>query len=324
MHLKGYQHQDLRTYLSECDFEVKFSPLKKLYYLLARPVLSSSIRQRMQKRYAGRIKVQPFFIWGDLVNILRRNEMAWERFVEGLYPNGYKTVIVLSHDVETQKGFDFIPDVIELEEKYGFRGSWNIVPYKYQLHKEIIDLIVQTGNEIGIHGYNHDGTLYFSEDRFLRRAIKINQAIETFGAVGFRSPAVHRNLGWLQQLNIIYDASCFDYDPYQPFPGGTGCIWPFIAGKLVELPYTVPQDHVLFYMLQEKDITIWKEKTKWLTANYGMVFTLTHPDYLQEKNHLKMYGEFLEYLREIPNAWHCLPREIAEWYRSLRDSGEVV
>lgn len=85
------------------------------------------------------------------------------------------------------------------------------------MQTETLNIIRDAGHEIGIHGYNHDGKLYFSKEIFDYRVKYINEAIEKYGAVGFRSPMVHRNLEWLQQLNIEYDASCFDYDPYQPF-----------------------------------------------------------------------------------------------------------
>jgi len=319
VYLKKQAATSLRTYLTENDFRLKFSLVDKLYYRLARPVLPLAIRHWLQKRHASRVTCRPNFIWAELVELLQSDETSWERFTNGLYPNGYKCAIVMTHDVETQKGYEYIPDVIALEQEYGFRSSWNLVPHKYQLHRGITDLIVGTGNEIGIHGYNHDGTLYYSEERFLQRAAYINIALDKYGAVGFRSPQVHRNLEWLQHLNILYDASCFDYDPYQPFPGGTGSIWPFIVGKFVELPYTVPQDHVLFYELQARDISIWKEKAKWLVKNHGMVLTLTHPDYLQERDHLKHYEELLAFLAELPDAWHCLPREMAAWYGKLSD-----
>jgi peptidoglycan/xylan/chitin deacetylase (PgdA/CDA1 family) len=319
IYLKGYRQTRARSYLSENDLQVKFSALKKVYYGVARPVLPLVIRHWLQGQYTRRVDCHPQFIWADLVAMLKSDEAAWRHFVGELYPHGYATSIILTHDVETQKGFDFIPKVIELEAAYGFRGSWNLVASKYELHREITDLIISTGNEIGIHGYNHDGTLYYSKSRFLKRARRINEAIEKYGAVGFRSPQVHRNLGWLQHLNILYDASCFDYDPYQPFPGGTGAIWPFIAGKFVELPYTVPQDHVLFYILKMKDISVWKSKVDWLVANSGMILTLTHPDYLAEGDHLKLYEQFLGYLTEVRHAWHCLPREMAEWYLKIPD-----
>jgi shikimate 5-dehydrogenase len=37
-------------------------------------------------------------------------------------------------------------------------------------------------------------------------------ALRKYHAVGFRSPQVHRDLARLQGLDILYDASCFDYD----------------------------------------------------------------------------------------------------------------
>jgi hypothetical protein len=92
-----------------------------------------------------------------------------------------------------------------------------------------------------------------------------------------------------------------------------------MAGKFVELPYTIPQDHVVFYLLRKKDISIWKEKAKWVAANHGMILTLTHPDYLMEGEHLRRYEEWLAYLKEIPHAWHCLPREMANWYKNLSE-----
>ena len=157
---------------------------------------------------------------------------------------------------------------------------------------------------------------YITQKKYLiERVPFINQAIKKYNAVGFRSPQVHRNLNWLQKLDISYDASCFDYDPYQPFPGGTGSIWPFIVGKFVELPYTLPQDHTLFYVLQKKDISIWKNKTEWLLKNNGTILCLTHPDYLVNELNLSVYKDFLIYLKSLNNLWHCLPREMTFWWR---------
>jgi peptidoglycan/xylan/chitin deacetylase (PgdA/CDA1 family) len=320
--LKNHPCREARAYLSEDDFQARFSPLHKLYYLLARPVIPLGVRHWLQRTYANRIQCRAQFICDDLVETLKSDEAAWNGFVGSLYPKPYETAVLITHDVETQKGYDFIPKVIELERAYGFRGSWNLVARKYTLRREITELIETTGNEIGVHGFNHDGTDYYSERRFLERAVHVNEALSKLGAVGFRSPQMHRNLRWLQHLDILYDASCFDYDPYQPFPGGPGSIWPFMAGKFVELPYTLPQDHVLFYLLGEKDISVWKKKAAWVAANHGMILTLTHPDYLMERDHLRLYEELLAYLKEIPNVWHCLPREMAGWYTQLPERGE--
>ena len=53
-------------------------------------------------------------------------------------------------------------------------------------------------------------------------------------------------------------------------PGGLGSIWPFVAGKYVELPYTMPQDHTLFIALRQRDCRIWERKFDFIVRNSGM------------------------------------------------------
>ena len=305
----------LQNYLSENEFLLKFSFKKKVYYNFIRPIIPLFVRHWIQEFYNSKINYHRNFIWDEFVKFLQNDKERWRNFIRELYPENADCAIIITHDVETQKGFNFIPKVIKLEQKYNFKSSWNLVPYKYNITDDIINEIRKSGDEIGIHGYNHDGKLYFSQKMFDKRVPYINEAIEKYGAVGFRSPMVHRNLEWLQQLNILYDTSCFDYDPFQPFPGGTGSIWPFIAGKFVELPYTLPQDHTLFYILKVKDISIWKNKIDWLVKNHGMILALTHPDYLGEKDNIKYYEELLAYLSEIKSGWHCLPKELAFYWK---------
>jgi len=40
-----------------------------------------------------------------------------------------------------------------------------------------------------------------------------------------------RNLDWLHHLNIEYDSSTFDTDPFEPMPDGTGTIFPFFVPR---------------------------------------------------------------------------------------------
>jgi len=312
---KDLTNSKIESRLTENDFDNKFSQKKKIYYKLFRPLLPIALRQLLQERINRKIQCKKDFIDDELVKLLRSDKEISDKVYKFKFMDDKDCAVVLTHDVEEQEGFNFIPKVLELEEKYGFKSSWNIVPYKYKIDNGIIREIRETGNEIGIHGYNHDGKLYYSEKIFNQRVPFINEAIKKYGAVGFRSPMVHRNLEWLQKLNMEYDASCFDYDPFQPFPGGTGSIWPFIAGKFVELPYTLPQDHTIFYVLNQKDISLWKKKINWIIENKGMVLALTHPDYLNSTLHFQMYEELLKYLKSFQSAWFCLPREISSWWR---------
>jgi hypothetical protein len=154
----------------------------------------------------------------------------------------------------------------------------------------------------------------------MRRALGINAALEKYQSVGFRSPMVHRNLEWLQLLNIQYDASCFDVDPFQAMPGGVGSIWPFVAGKFVELPYTLPQDHTLLVALGQTDARIWEKKRDFLVRYHGIVLMLTHPDYLTTDRYLDLYRGFLATTSEIAGCWHALPKQVTSWWKQREQS----
>lgn len=336
------QDGEIRNRLIENGFENKFSFKQKLYYNFVRPVLPKLLRKKLQQRVNSHINYLENFIDASLVKKINfKGNSESDELNDELknirqnykifqYKDYKEFAIVLTHDVEEQQGFNFIPKLLELEEQYGFKSSWNIVPYKYKIDEGIIKEIKENGHEVGIHGYNHDGKLYYSEKIFNKRAIYINYALKKYDAVGFRSPQVHRNLVWLQKLDIEYDASCFDYDPFQPFPGGTGSIWPFIAGKFIELPYTLPQDHTVFYVLKKNNIELWINKITWLIENKGVVLTLTHPDYLIDKKHFQLYEELLKFLKTLKHGWHCLPRELAKWWREMnykvmkRQSNKVI
>ncbi len=104
--------------------------------------------------------------------------------------------------------------------------------FAYPIDMGVIAELRALNCEIGIHGYNHDGRLFSSRGEFQRRATAINEALSTHEAVGFRAPMVHRNPEWLQDLNVAYDASFFDSDPFQAMPRGVGGVWPFIVGRI--------------------------------------------------------------------------------------------
>jgi hypothetical protein len=54
---------------------------------------------------------------------------------------------------------------------------------------------------------------------------------QEWGAVGFRSGFMFHKLDWLHDLDIEYDASTFDPDPFEPQPEGSNTIFPFWIPK---------------------------------------------------------------------------------------------
>ena len=232
------------------------------------------------------------------------------------WPSGHQFALLLTHDVESSSGVRNIKRVIELEKKYGFKSSFNFVTNKYGIPDELIDFIKREGFEVGVHGYKHDGKLFCNYTIFRARIRQIRKKAEKWNAVGFRSPSTLRNLDWLRRIPFFYDSSFFDTDPYEPQPGGTLSFFPFKLGDLVELPMTLPQDHILFRYFGEKTPRVWLNKVIQIKSNYGLALLNAHPDkgYLGEPQNFLIYEEFLRNLKKIGGFWNPLPRDLARWW----------
>ena len=143
------------------------------------------------------------------------------------WPEQKKFALVLTHDVDTAIGAAKSERLMEMEFQLGFRSSFNFVPERYHLPAAIRHTLTTHGFEVGVHGLTHDGMLYRSREIFSGKARRINQYLKEWRAVGFRSPAMHHRLDWIHELDIEYDASTFDTDPFEPQSDGAGTIFPF-------------------------------------------------------------------------------------------------
>lgn len=242
--------------------------------------------------------------------------------------------LVLTHDVEAAGGQEKCRQLMKLEADKGFRSSFNFVPGDYHVDPGLRNKLNDEGFEVGVHGWTHDGSLYESREIFLDQGQRINECLNEWGAVGFRSPAMHHNLDWLRDLDIEYDLSTFDTDPFEPQSDGVGTIFPFrVAGNngrngYIEMPYTLPQDFTLFIIMREKTIDIWKRKLDWIADKGGMALINTHPDYMNfagtrlncEEYPSGYYEEFLDYVRSRYEGeyWHVLPKEMARFWSENR------
>jgi glycosyltransferase involved in cell wall biosynthesis/peptidoglycan/xylan/chitin deacetylase (PgdA/CDA1 family) len=245
------------------------------------------------------------------------------------WPEGKRFALVLTHDVEGNRGLDRVERLMSLEVNHGFRSVFNFVPEgEYRVPDALRHVLQRDGFEIGIHGLEHDGKLYNSKAKFARKAARIKDYLREWGACGFRSPLMQHRLAWLHQLGVEYDCSTFDTDPFEPEPDGVGTVFPFwVAGPngsgYVELPYSLPQDFTLFAVLREPNIEIWKRKLDWVAAHGGMALLTTHPDYMafegqpaRDEYPASFYEEFLRYVREKYEGqfWAATPREVSRFY----------
>ena len=315
------------------------SRLRNRVYYRVKPFIPQSLRTALRRRLALRLRSSVADVWPIMPGSERPPE-NWPG-----WPGGKKFAVVLTHDVEGQAGLDKCKDLMRREIELGFRSSFNFIPEgDYEVPRELREELRQNGFEVGIHDLKHDGRLFASRREFSQRAIQVNRYLAEWNAVGFRSAFMLHKLDWFHELNIEYDTSTFDTDPFEPEPEGLHTIFPFwvpapraqksdpssdirhSAGSAcgyVELPYTLPQDFTLFLLLREQTIDIWLRKLDWIAQHGGMALVDVHPDYLcfdgampgPREYPVSHYKSLLEYVsRQYDGAfWNTTPREVARF-----------
>lgn len=236
-------------------------------------------------------------------------------YIKEFWPEGKEFAFVLTHDIETPEGKAIIPQIMDLEESLGFRSSFNFVGDQITDDHQILDEISARGFEVGLHGWHHDASTFMSQDNFRANAIKMNEKIKALGIKGHRSPLNLRNPEWMQELDIEYDLSFFDTDPFEPIPGGAMSIWPFFIGRFVEIPATLVQDNTLINFLKAKTPDIWEKKTSYIQEYHGMALLNSHPEYLRKEEVWQVYANYLRHMANRTNIWNAIPSKVTDWWR---------
>jgi glycosyltransferase involved in cell wall biosynthesis len=296
----------------------------RLYYRF-KPYLPWRLRMGV-RRVLARVQRRRSALTWPINELAGRLPAGWPG-----WPDGKKFALVLTHDVEGANGLAKCSQLMRLEQQLDFHSSFNFIPEgKYQVSAELRNALAQNGFEVGVHDLRHDGKLYWRRADFPENARSINGYLKEWRASGFRSGFMLHNRECLDGLDIEYDASTFDTDPFEPQPEGVNTIFPFWVprpggGGYVELPYTLPQDSTMFLVLRETSPEIWKRKLDWIVQRGGMALLNVHPDYLAlggkkteaAEYPAEMYEQFLQYIKETyaGQYWNALPREVAGWYR---------
>lgn len=313
----------------------------RIYYAF-KPLLPDALRLTLRRWFTLRTRARTRNVWPVLPGS-ERAPQGWPG-----WPDGKQFAFVLTHDVEGPYGLANCTELMKLEMRLGFRSSFYLIPEgPYVVTADLRRELFRNGFEVGVHDLHHDGRLYRNRRSFFKKAQRINRYLEEWGAVGFRSGFMLHKLDWLHDLNILYDASTFDTDPFEPQPDGVGTIFPFwVSGEkasgaplqvaetegsssgagYVELPYTLCQDSTLFLLLGEPNEEIWIRKLDWIVQHGGMALLNTHPDYFSTESvkpnswrfPAHLYERFLETVRSRYGGayWHATAGELASWYKS--------
>jgi hypothetical protein len=303
--------------------------LRFAYYSL-RPLFSVPFRRHIQKAYLRGWDNRPFPHWpvdSTVEDILERclamgmkacgvTELPFIWF----WPEGKSGCALMTHDVETTLGRDFSAKLMDINDEYHIKASFQVVPEKrYSVPESYLSSIRDRGFEVGVQDLNHDGHLYSKRDEFLRRAELIRSYRKRFGATGFRAAILYRNLDWLPELDFSYDMSVPNVAHLDPQSGGCCTLFPYFIGNTLEIPVTTTQDYSLFYIIGEYSLDLWKEQARLILGKHGLMNFIVHPDYIVDDKPQKTYRDLLAHLSELratQNVWIPLPHQVDEWWRA--------
>jgi hypothetical protein len=243
------------------------------------------------------------------------------------WPEGSSGCAVITHDVETVAGRDFCTALMDIDDSFGVKASFQVVPEgRYSVSSDFLGGIRKRGFEIGIQDLNHDGRLFHDRKEFVRRAKLINLYARDYGAKGFRAAVLYRNPAWYDAFKFSFDMSIPNTAHLDPQRGGCCTVMPYFVGNILEIPVTTTQDYMLFHLLAEKSIELWKEQIDLILDKNGLASFIVHPDYVMHNGPLGVYKELLKYLRELQTArdvWIALPSEVDRWWR-VRSEMQLV
>jgi hypothetical protein len=304
-------------------------PARRVYYFF-REGLPISFRRHLQRAYFRGWKELPFPTWpvdftvdnlhDELLGLLMRMNGVQKLPFIWFWPDGAPNCLIMTHDVETYEGRDSTFQLIDLDDSYGIKSSYQVVPEeRYEVPDDYVAGIRSRGCEFNVHDLNHDGKLYQSRAEFERRAALINGYKRRYNAQGFRAGALYRNQDWFDLFEFSYDMSVPNVAHLEPMQGGCCTVMPYFIGKILELPLTASEDYSLFHILNDYSIDLWKQQLALLQARHGLMSFIAHPDYLLEPRARKTYESLLDYLQKMiarENIWAALPGDVDRWWRA--------
>jgi peptidoglycan/xylan/chitin deacetylase (PgdA/CDA1 family) len=243
------------------------------------------------------------------------------------WPRGKRSVFISLHDVDTG-GFLRRQErdaLFRLERKHDVRSTWFIPTEILKERRDAIDFLLQSGNEVGWHGYNHDHRLPFrpfAERRVQRLASSYFARPENF-PTGMRTPKLLKSNHLFDVLArtcpaLRYDTSfLWGIVPYPLWVNGR-------RTRILEIPTTVPTDirvynelhHIPRSRRPKAMVAAQVARTEQLREAGGIVSIVTHPerDLSERPEFLEVYDEYLSYLKTCPDIWFATAGELFRYW----------
>jgi hypothetical protein len=308
--------------------------VERLYYML-RPLMPVGFRRHLQQIRLGGWDTIPFPRWpvDSTVDDLMQQTLRLLIDHTGtpvpfiwFWPEGAESCTMLTHDVEGKSGLDFCGSLMDLDERFGMKAAFQLIPESAHDAWRYAAAIRARGFEVNLHDLNHDGRLFRSNELFQERARRINDYAREYGCQGFRSGAMYREQEWFGAFEFEYDMSVPNVAHLEPQRGGCCTVMPYFIGDVLELPLTTSQDYTQFFILEDYSTRRWRDQIASVREKNGLISMITHPDYLVHERERAVFVELLEHLSQLRDegrTWAALPGEVNRWWRQRQQMALV-
>lgn len=244
-----------------------------------------------------------------------------------------------------------VPRMLKLFGKYGIRTSWYVPGHSIETFPEQIQMVVDAGHEIGLHGYSHENPIAMTprqEEDVLTKCIGLIEKLSGKRPTGYIAPwweFSNVTAELLLKHGIEYDQSLM-HDDFHPWYVRVGDSWtkidysadaadwmkPLVRGTetdLVEIPANWYLDDLPPMMFVKKtpnsygfanprDIEeMWRDSFDWVYREYDYaVFPFTiHPDVSGRPQVLLAHERLIEYIGKHAGVRWVTNQEMAEDFK---------
>jgi hypothetical protein len=320
----------LERYPDSGSAESGYEKLKRKLYYLLRPFTNLTLRKQIQRFHSRNWGMKPFPRWPVDTTVENICEALLSLSIKAqgvdrvpfvwFWPGGAHGCVMMTHDVENEAGRDFCVNLMDLDDSFGIKASFQVVPEgRYTVSAKFLETIRSRGFEVGIQDLNHDGRLFDNREEFLRRVAIINVYAADYAAKGFRAAVLYRKPELYDKLNFSFDMSIPNVAHLDAQHGGCCTVMPYFIGDILELPVTTTQDYTLFHLLNQQSIDLWKAQIKLILGKNGIGSFIVHPDYVMEPETKAVYMALLGHLRDLrekEQIWFGLPSDVDSWWRA--------
>lgn len=243
-------------------------------------------------------------IYLNLVKQFKLMPLSW---------NGFKACVCLTHDVDSKEGYEFINTLIDLEERFHFRSTYNfLTSWGYTVQPDLVDRLLENNFEIGLHGLTHDIALGCRNRRRIKK--ELSRALDELGlpVKGFRAPAFSISkllLEVLVELGVSYDSSmktlsCYGQGVETPYP------YQYPGIDIWEIPLTIQDDRIFrdLHLSSDEGLGVVKELTNRISQVSGVTVINTHPRLIKSK--FRFYEDLLDWLVKQSDILICPMSEV--------------